>query len=696
MAPGRLGYRARMAAHGGQDGSRAVDLDGSGAAPLTAEDPRQIGPYRLLGLLGAGGMGRVYLGVAEGRYAAVKRVLPALAQDPDFLRHFNHELDNLARLPAGVSVPLLETGRTENPPWFATAYIPGLNLNEAVRLHGGPLPSEASWYLLRELAGRLKALHALDMLHRDVKPSNVMITLDGLSLIDFGIARAADQSRLTKTGVVLGTPEYMAPEQAQGKKDLTAAADVFALGSLLFFAATGASPFGKGSGLDVLYRIVHQEPDVDGLRELDPDLAAIVADCLDKSPSARPTAADLLERCAERPELGGAVWPAAVIERLERRAAFAAAVPTLDELDGATVALRPAASSSPASSSSSASSASTGADAAAGAATGQEAAAVGSSPAEAAAAGSSPAEAAAGAGGEAAKSRRTSGEGRRRTRVLPVIVPIVLAAGGISIVSLLPYVSSHTDGKSSDTPSVVLSSASPTTEASASPARSSRSASASASASAHSSGKGTKPGSGSEKSGAGSAVGNGGSSSGGSSGSGGGSGGTSGGSSSGGSSSGGSSSGGSSGGSGGGSGGTAKIGSSGTYRIKDASDGHCLEQDTSSGSPSSYAVNSSCSSTNGSYSEWTFSPGPNGTFKVINKGSGSCLTAFMASGWINMDACGSNSGQYWRIGSTKSSGSTLESTAYAQCMEVAPASSAKVTDCDAANSAQLWSYAGKD
>jgi serine/threonine protein kinase len=145
-----------MVTHGGQDEIRNIDLDGSGAAPLSPEDPQRIGPYPLVGLLGEGGMGRVYLGIAEDRYAAVKRVLPVVAQDPDFRRHFNHELDNLARLPAGVSVPLLETGRTENPPWFATEYIPGLTLTEAVRLHEGPLPEAALWYLLRELAGRLR------------------------------------------------------------------------------------------------------------------------------------------------------------------------------------------------------------------------------------------------------------------------------------------------------------------------------------------------------------------------------------------------------------------------------------------------------------------------------------------------------------------------------------------------------------
>lgn len=493
-----------MVTHGGQDEIRNIDLDGSGAAPLSPEDPQRIGPYPLVGLLGEGGMGRVYLGIAEDRYAAVKRVLPVVAQDPDFRRHFNHELDNLARLPAGVSVPLLETGRTENPPWFATEYIPGLTLTEAVRLHEGPLPEAALWYLLRELAGRLKALHALDMLHRDVKPSNVMITLDGLALIDFGIARAADQSRLTKTGMVLGTPEYMASEQAEGKKGLTGAADVFALGSLLFFAATGASPFGQGSGLDVLYRIVHSEPDATALSELDPALAAIITDCLDKSPSTRPTAADLLERSADGPESGGTVWPATVAERLQRRAEFAADVPALDEFSAATRALR---SSPPAE-------AGEGAAGAAGAVVAERAGGVADPPP--APEGHEAAEAAA-AGDESAKSPRRSGERTRRALRLPVIVPIVLAAGGVTGVILLPYVSSHADGKSSDAPSTVVT-ASSSTGGSAPSARSSRSASASPKG--HSSGKGAKSGSGSKTSGSGAAGESGDSSSGGSSGSG--------------------------------------------------------------------------------------------------------------------------------------------------------------------------------
>ncbi|HEY9372678.1 serine/threonine-protein kinase, partial [Streptomyces sp.] len=285
---------------------KSSNLTGSGATPLQSADPRRIGSFRLIGLLGAGGMGRVYLGCSQGEpgrpggYAAVKQVLPALAEDPDFLRHFGHELDNLARLPADVSARLLASDRTARPPWFATEYIPGITLSEAVRLHDGPLPGPSLWRLLRDAAAGLRAVHAADMVHRDLKPSNVMLTADGVTLIDFGVARAADQSRLTKTGMVVGTPAYMAPEQAVGGGRLTGAADVFALGSLLLYAANTRPPFGDGSGLDLLYRIVHTEPDLGALPETHPRLAAIVSSCLAKEPEDRPTAAELVALADEQ------------------------------------------------------------------------------------------------------------------------------------------------------------------------------------------------------------------------------------------------------------------------------------------------------------------------------------------------------------------------------------------------------------
>ncbi|WP_151773770.1 serine/threonine-protein kinase, partial [Streptomyces abyssomicinicus] len=235
-------------------GSEHDGLRGSGAKPLEERDPRRVGPVRLLGRLGAGGMGRVYLGVYEGRYVAVKQVLPSLTDESGvFLRRFGHELDNLARLPADSTAPLLVSDRTagpSGPPWFATAYVPGITLGDARQLCGGTLPPSTLWPLLREAAEGLAAVHELGMVHRDLKPSNVMLTAGGATLIDFGVARAADQTELTRADMVIGTPAYMAPEQASGRpgRELTGAVDVFALGSVLACAATGSPPFGDESG----------------------------------------------------------------------------------------------------------------------------------------------------------------------------------------------------------------------------------------------------------------------------------------------------------------------------------------------------------------------------------------------------------------------------------------------------------------
>lgn len=292
------GAEARNAEQHQADGE--FDLTGSGASALKVEDPARIGDIPLLGRLGSGGMGRVYLGLVGGEYAAVKQVHPHFAEDPMFLRRFGRELDNLARLSGDVTAPLLASDRDARPPWCATAYVPGLTLGQALDLHRRPLPVPAVWLLLRHLAVGLCGVHDLGMVHRDLKPSNVMLTPEGATLIDFGIARAAEQSHLTGTGTVVGTPAYMAPEQAAASKDLTPATDVFALGSLLTYAATGRPPFGEGAGLEVLYRIVHSEPDLDELRSVDGALADVVASCLDNDPAARPTARELAELARER------------------------------------------------------------------------------------------------------------------------------------------------------------------------------------------------------------------------------------------------------------------------------------------------------------------------------------------------------------------------------------------------------------
>ncbi|MFD9080060.1 serine/threonine-protein kinase [Streptomyces erythrochromogenes] len=412
-----------------------LELTGSGAEPLEAEDPRRIGPIPLAGRLGAGGMGRVYLGVREGRYVAVKQLLASVVgEDEDFLRRFGHELDNLARLPAGATAPLLAGDRTARPPWFATAYVPGITLREAVTLHGGPLPADALWLLLREAAASLASVHALDMVHRDLKPSNVMLTLDGLTLIDFGVARAAEQSRLTRTGMVVGTPAYMAPEQASGKRKLSGATDVFALGSVLAYAACGRPPFGEESGHGVLYRIVHEEPDLEPLREREPELADLVEACLAKDPDDRPTAADLLDRASRQGPFTQPLWPVAIDGRLTERAAFAADV---QDLDAPTLPL-----------------------------TGGK-----PDPAEAAEAAEP---AAPGPGAAPAAGTRPDGperrERRRRTRVLLAVLPVVVVSGGTTLaIQYLPHVSAPR-AEAQNTPAApVTAPADPATAGSGSP-----------------------------------------------------------------------------------------------------------------------------------------------------------------------------------------------------------------------------------
>ncbi|MFJ9179101.1 protein kinase [Streptomyces sp. NPDC102360] len=305
-----------------------LELSGSGAEPLLARDPRAIGSIPLVGRLGAGGMGRVYLGVVDGRFAAVKQMLASVvAEDHGFVRRFGQEMDNLARLPAEATAPLLASDREADPPWFATEYVPGITLAEAVERHGGPLDGPGLWSLLREAAAGLRAVHARDMVHRDLKPSNVMLTGAGVTLIDFGIARAAEQSQLTRTGLVVGTPAYMSPEQASGSRRLTSASDVFALGLLLAYAAGGRWPFGDGDAGSPLYRIVHDEADLEPVRECDPRLAEVVASCLGKAPEGRPSAAELVELAGGDDALGAPAWSPAVLDLLAQRAGFAARVP---------------------------------------------------------------------------------------------------------------------------------------------------------------------------------------------------------------------------------------------------------------------------------------------------------------------------------------------------------------------------------
>lgn len=287
-------------------------LAGIGAEPLADDDPRQIGSFPIRAVLGSGGMGRVYLGVAPTGPVAVKRVRPDLATDEKFLVRFGQELDNQGRLPAGVSPRLLAIDRTAQPPWFATEYIPGVTLDQAVDLAGGRLPVSDCWILLREIATRLHALADLGMVHRDLKPSNIILTGDGVRLIDFGLSLTALQTRLTTVNGTPGTPPFMAPEQLSAPSvPPTPAVDVFALGGVITYSATGEPPFGYDPAVG--YRIEHHEPHLGALREADPALASVVASCLSKDPANRPAAAELSRAHAASPTPS---WPAPVTDRI--------------------------------------------------------------------------------------------------------------------------------------------------------------------------------------------------------------------------------------------------------------------------------------------------------------------------------------------------------------------------------------------
>ncbi|WDV53681.1 serine/threonine-protein kinase [Streptomyces coeruleorubidus] len=288
--------------------------------PLEVDEPTVVGPYRLLGRLGSGGMGRVYLGrSAGGRTVAVKIVHPHFALDEEFRARFRREVDAARRVGGAWTAPVLDADPDARVPWVATAYAAGPSLSAAVA-EGGALPAHTVRVLGAGLAEALAAVHELGLVHRDVKPSNVLLTLDGPLLIDFGIARATDgTASLTSTGVSIGSPGYMSPEQILGKS-VTGAADVFSLGAVLAYAATGEPPFPGDSSAALLYKVVHEEPELDGL---DGQLRDLTAACLTKDPGARPAPAEVARRLA--PEgaarlVAGGWLPGALVEQVSRSA----------------------------------------------------------------------------------------------------------------------------------------------------------------------------------------------------------------------------------------------------------------------------------------------------------------------------------------------------------------------------------------
>ncbi|MCX4780218.1 protein kinase domain-containing protein [Streptomyces sp. NBC_01264] len=252
--------------------------------------PEYAGQYRLESVLGSGGMGVVHLAISEsGLKLAVKIVHPQHAVDPEFRARFRQEVAAARRVSGAFTAPVVDADPDAERPWMATLFIDALTLSERVR--DGVLDSKELARLAAGLAEALRDIHRAGVVHRDLKPSNVLMAPDGVRVIDFGISRPADSDLRTETGKLIGTPPFMAPEQFQRPREVGTAADVFALGAVLVYAATGRGPFDSDSHYLVAYQVVHSEPDLTGLPER---LAPLVAQCLAKDPAERPSADALI------------------------------------------------------------------------------------------------------------------------------------------------------------------------------------------------------------------------------------------------------------------------------------------------------------------------------------------------------------------------------------------------------------------
>ncbi|WP_449468760.1 serine/threonine-protein kinase [Streptomyces tanashiensis] len=271
-------------------------------APPAPDDPREIGGYRIQARLGAGGMGVVYLAhTPGGRPIALKAVREDFAADPEFRRRFAQEVASASRIHGLFTAQVVDHGADDPVPWLATAYVPGPSLQQVVERHG-PLPVRTVLLLVAGIAEALQAIHGAGVVHRDLKPANVLIAEDGPRVIDFGIARAADATGLTGTGITIGTAAYMAPEQALGHA-VTPATDVFALGALAAYVAGATLPFGAGPESAALYRVVHEPAD---LACVPGELHDLLERCLAKRPEERPTPAELIAAAHAHPAVGPA------------------------------------------------------------------------------------------------------------------------------------------------------------------------------------------------------------------------------------------------------------------------------------------------------------------------------------------------------------------------------------------------------
>nr|WP_236654382.1 serine/threonine-protein kinase [Streptacidiphilus anmyonensis] len=270
---------------------------------LRREDPRLVGPYRLHRRLGAGGMGVVYLGSdRKGQKVALKLIRAELAGDAEFRTRFAREVAAAARIRGGCIARLVSSDIDAERPWLATVYVPGPSLYKQVG-DEGPLPWAEVAAIGSALADGLEQVHDAGVVHRDLKPSNILLSPKGPRIIDFGIAWSSGASTLTHVGTAVGSPGFLAPEQVRGV-GVTGATDVFALGSTLAYAATGDTPFGSGSSEVMLYRVVHEEPDLTGVPAA---LAPLIRACLAKDPADRPTPAQVHHRLRELAARGAAI-----------------------------------------------------------------------------------------------------------------------------------------------------------------------------------------------------------------------------------------------------------------------------------------------------------------------------------------------------------------------------------------------------
>ncbi|THA72988.1 serine/threonine protein kinase [Streptomyces sp. A0958] len=292
---------------------------------LTQHDPRRIGPFEVLGRLGAGGMGLVYLArSASGRRVAIKTVRTELAEDQLFRVRFTREVEAARAVSGFYTAAVVDADPRAAVPWLATAYVPAPSLEEIVN-ECGPMPTQAVRWLAAGIAEALQSIHGAQLVHRDMKPSNVLVVEDGPRVIDFGIASGVSNTRLTMTNVAVGTPAYMSPEQARDSRSVTGASDIFSLGSTLVFAATGHAPYRGANPVETVFMLLREGPDLAGLPD---DLRSLIDSCMQMDATLRPTPAELQAQLAPHLFASGggddsgtaSAWlPAAATAMIEQR-----------------------------------------------------------------------------------------------------------------------------------------------------------------------------------------------------------------------------------------------------------------------------------------------------------------------------------------------------------------------------------------